>query len=217
MIQQYRFEELFHTEFTLLMKREIKQNLQVAIEAYNQFIIENKQLLSYPKRASVLGRWRTYMIERQIYLRAFRPEALYNVRLQETNNFGDKALFVETDSFSCNISRTLSPTLIPSASSYKLKAAEKNSGSDQQLGFDWIKEEISEICIPQYVLITYVFNNLSGKLSHLTYIVPDEKMKNILFHEDGMAIPEDVPTYTHEEKEESIVRLKQELRNKIGR
>ena len=35
MIQQYRFEELFHTEFKLLMKREIKQYLQVAIEAYN--------------------------------------------------------------------------------------------------------------------------------------------------------------------------------------
>ena len=35
MVQQYKFEELFHTEFTLLMKREIKQNLQVAIEAYN--------------------------------------------------------------------------------------------------------------------------------------------------------------------------------------
>ena len=53
-------------------------------------------------------------------------------------------------------------------------------------------------------------------MSHLTYIVPDEKMKNILYHEDGMAIPEDVSTYTYEEKEESIVRLKQELKNKIG-
>lgn len=214
MVQQYKYENMFRKDFSLRMKNEIKQSMDVALEAYTQFMVENRELLSYPKKAAVLGHWRTYMIERQIYNRAFRPNTEYSVRMQQTNNFKDQAIFLETEHFSGNIARTLTPMRLPAKSAYKLKAAKNNAESDIQLELDF-ENKVGEICLPQYVIITYGFNKLSGKITHITYLIPDEKMENILFHEDGMSVPEEVPSYTYEEKEESIVRLKEELKKKI--
>lgn len=214
MVQQYKYENMFRNDFSLRMKKEIKQSMDIALEAYTQFTVENRELLSYPKKASVLGRWRTYMIERQIYNRAFRPNTEYSVRLQETNNFGDKAIFLETANFSGNIARTLKPMTLPAKSAYKLKEAKKNAESDTQLELDFENKD-GKILLPQYMIITYGFNKLSSKLTHIMYLIPDYRMEKILFHEDGMLIPEEVPSYTYEEKEESIVRLKEDLKKKI--
>lgn len=213
MIQQYKYENLFHNDFSLNFKKEIKQSLEIALEAYTQFTIENKELLSYPKKASVLGRWRTYMIERQIYNRAFRPDAEYSIKLQKTNNFGDQALFLNTANFSGNVVRTLTPMRLPAKSIYRLKAANNNKDTDLQLKFNF--DSPNDIQFPQYVIISYGYNKLSSKLSHIMYLVPDEKMENILFHEDGMMVPEEIASYTYEQKEEAIVRLKKDLKVKI--
>lgn len=214
MIQQYKYEEVFRNDISLRMKKEIKDSMELALEAYTQFVVENRDILSYPKKASVLGRWRTYMIERQIYNRAFRPDAEYSVRLQDTNNFGDKALFLETENFMANISRTLRPMKLPATSAYRLEAARNNEGSDMQFSFD-LDRQRNDLLPLQYMIITYGFDKLSGKLSHIMYVVPDAKMKNILFNEDGMDVPSGVDSYTHDEREESIVRLKKELKKKI--
>lgn len=214
MIQQYKYQDAFHNDISLRMKKEIKDSMEVALEAYTQFLVENRNILSYPKKVAVLGRWRTYMIERQIYNRAFRPDAEYSVRLQDTNNFGDKALFLETDNFKANISRTLSPMKLPSASAYRLEAARNNEGSDMQLSLD-LGQHRNRLMPQQYMIITYGFDKLSGKISHIMYIVPDARMNSILYNEDGMVVPSGVDSYTHEEREESIVRLKKELKKKI--
>jgi len=218
MVQQYKYEELFRKDFNLRFKVEIKQSIDIALKAFNEFMIDNKKLMSYPNNAILIGGLKSFIVERQIYDRAFRPDAKYNVYLKETSKFHHQALYIETDHFIANIARTNKALMLPGKSAYRLRAAQNNSTSNQQMSLDFGNDGYQENIFPQYAAITYGLNNMSNKTTHLMYLVPDCKMSKILMHDDGLVIPSSVasPIYTPQEEEETIVRLKKILKKEVS-
>lgn len=210
-------KEIFDMNFDFKFKAVTYSNIKVALEAFEQFKIQNESFFSFDKREPLFGYLRSYSIEKQFNDSAFNPKANYSVSMKQVNNYGYKALCIDTDNFLVNLGRTNKPTMLLSSSSYKKEFAKANMELNTQLSLEFMENDIIEIVdSKKYAEITYGYR--FGVLDHLNIILPNSYYNGI---EHSSNLLKDIKVYNkyvpEELVEESIVSLKKALFKKVDK
>lgn len=207
-------KQLFDTNFDFAFKATTYNNMNVALQTFEQFKRKNEDFFSFDKKETLFGHLRTYAIEKQFNDSAFNPKANYTVSMKQVNNYKHKVLCIETNDFIINVGRTNNQHSLLPASTYKKNYAKANAELNTQLLFNFINNQPTIIEEKKYAEITYGYQN--GELTHLNILIPSSDYKSIEYSSNLL---ENIAVYENyvpkDIVEESIVKLKISLSQKM--
>ena len=208
--------KLYKNEIGLKTKFLLRDSIETALRVHEEFVNEKKEYFDCPNRISLIGRMRTFAVERQVFNDSFKEGAPYNAYFQEVNNFHQLVLNIETDHFLFNIIRTKKYNQMPAASKYKRKNARGNNEIEGQFNLGLEEQENTEG--KKYALVTYGID-MENKMSHIGILLPDAELKNFYGYDDLKELPNviDGIKINQESKEESLVKLRNEMNKEIAK
>lgn len=213
-------KEVFKSNFTIELKKEILRNFDIALKAWQSFVYEeelkeDESFFQYPLKSDLYGRLRTYAIKQQFYLRSFDKSAPYNLVLTNTNKFGGNALALETSDFIMHLGQTRKSGLLLPKAKYKAEMAKVNKDIELQIEFDFMKDGSTVLREEKkYAIIGYGYNKNSG-LTHLDAMIPDSNYNSLILYEDifkSYRNDSQLMLVPDEYKEDEIVNLKKGIK-----
>ena len=201
----------FTTDFSSFLCKQILK----ATTAFNLLLLDNPAFFSYPEFSSVKGNLLNYSIEHCLYEASFTEKVNCKAYQKEVNKYKRSILHLQTEHFILTTGKTYKWYNLPSPSSYKLKYAKQNIGSDGQLSFDFVNEAFVEE--PYYAVLTYGYNSLTNECTHIDLLIPASDYKGIVFHKDILSVRNEMVVIpTNNEVEETVAKLKPEFSKKIN-
>lgn len=208
------FDNLIKDNFTACFKSVINQNLCIATRAFQQHMHSNKEFFSYPGVDGFRGYLLTFAINKQFGYSSL-DNNLFAVTHKKVNKFNYNAMFIDTNDFTLNISRTKEPDQLPYPSKYKKELAIYNGVFDNQLVLPCVEDDVKQILEhKKYATIIYGYNYLSGCISHLSLVIPSYDFKTIEYSENllkDISVYETYAPNLQETIEERIIVLKEDL------
>lgn len=206
--------EMLKSNFTTELKNSIYNNINIAIIALKQLLSTNNDFFNYTKVTSIFGYLQTYAIERQLSLASSVSSSGYTVDNILVNNYGCKVSMLKTSNFVCSIGRTYKENELLSKSKYKIKLAKDNyelASNQLMLDINPANYNIYITESPNYAQITYYYDFKKNELKHLNVIVPDSLYKSPIEIIDILDEQENYRSYTANEQDEIIPKLKEDL------
>lgn len=203
--------KLYNSDYTHSAKARLKKNMEIALKAHSMFLNDNREYLTEPTDKTVQGYLRSYAIKHQMYRSCFKPDSPFTAKLIEVNKFKCQALFLLSDNFMLNISRTLGKLKMPAEAGYKIKASQNNGEFYEQLWLDLPE------CEPEYPLngkkyavLTYNVD-CNNEYSHMAIMVPNPGLKSFMYYDSILELAHVVEMDFMPEEEEEIVSLKKTI------
>lgn len=211
-----KLSEKVSADFNRKLVLSLVENLNISIEAYQRMKNDNKKYFELPNNKWVLGYMRSFAVERQIYLGAFQPNAIYTAQFRRISKSGQAALFIETEHFILNIGKTRKRGKLLQKANYKKELAKNNAVDNPQIQLEF--SDLSTLRLKDrknYGMLVYGYDNVAG-ITHFDLLVPDEKYKGIILPIFNLKSPQlsIVPDFS-QINEPQIISLRKELEKKF--
>lgn len=208
---EYIDDNVINHNFNFGFKLKAYNCIRLGNKAALQFMSENKHFFNYPKGSSLIGRLRTYAIERQFYLSSISEDSKFLTYVSPLNHYGYKGLFLKTDDFNVNIARTNGCYKLPPETKYRLALAKTNAGANIQLSFD--STSFGILCNDsKYAILAYGI--YMDEITYTSLLVPTSDYKGVIYSHNFLDEVKVQNNYISEPvQEKQISKLKEELKN----
>lgn len=202
--------KLFNDNFSDSVKATLVENLRIATSAVDSFWISNLNFLDEGE-IDLYSRLLNYAVQKQLRHMVSGNSGIIGLTERKLNDYGAKAVCIETSDYILNVCRTQKPMSLPPKAKYKTAFAAGNREDQQQLEFKFSDNGDLIPALPKrYAILGYRFYR--GNMLHSQLLVPDYRFTDILFSEDLLPLFKSTPSHIFTiDAEEQITNLKQDL------
>ena len=172
-------KELIQNEMDFEFKKQIYYSISNGIEIFRELKIKNIEIFDSELSSNILSRIVTFCVDMQFSPDIYIPKNGFESSIKVVNNFKHKVVELRNANMIIDIARIKGNGQLPYKSKYRLKYAQNNNFSCQQLKLN-LGENINKIYTePYYGIITYnVSQNL--ELEKINLVIPTLDMESYI-------------------------------------
>lgn len=207
----------------------IDKNIRIALKTFEEFYKENNEFFMSGdlEDLTTKGNIQSYAIKRQFYNESFNVASNtkgLNARLESTNNFGNKTLFLHNDYVSLTISKIpkvialdkkKNNEYIDDVALFKRKLAANNYNEEiNRIQLNFLEQEKTK---DNRLYAQILYSYIDKDLRDLKIILPDSNMDYIIESIDILKEVSEIYDFdtSNEEEIRSVVSLKKELKEQF--
>lgn len=164
-------------------RQSIYNVMYIGLSAYKRLLNENTDLVKSKSFCEIKTRLLNFIIKRQFEEDILGSSFPYKVELRKTNAFNNQALFLKNVKYKLQINKTRNADKCfngTKPSKYMLKEAKLNSIYSREIKFFFDSDDLVTVKEDDrlYIVLGYGVNDT--ELSHLSFIIPNEKFDIII-------------------------------------